>query len=162
MDYHFKPLGKTCAATGQPLAPGSWCHSVVVERNGQQQRLDYSTSAWQGPPADAVGYWRTRVPLPRNPQAIRIDPDALMRYFEQLTEEASPNQEPQRYVAALLLLKHKRLKLVDVLTADDGQRLLLEGLHGEGVFEVADLQLPDAAASELQQALKTQLAMEWT
>lgn len=162
MDFHFKPLGKTCAATGRPLVPGSWCHSVVVERNGQQQRLDYSAEVWQGPPSDAIGYWRVRVPMPKSPQSIRIDPDALMQYFEQLSEEASPNQESQRYVSTLLLLKMKRLKLVDIQESDDGPILLLEGLHGEGVFEVRDLQLSDADAAALQQELKTQLMAEWT
>jgi hypothetical protein len=162
MDFQFKPLGKTCAATGQPLVPGSWCHSVLVERQGQQVRLDYAANAWQGPPADAIGHWRSRVPLARMQPGQKVDPDALWRYFEQLTEEASPSQESQRYVAALLLLKLKRLRLVDVLTDDDGSTLLLEGLHGEGVFEVRNLQLPDADTSALQQQLKTQLATEWS
>jgi len=162
MDFQFKPLGKTCAATGRPLVPGSWCHSVVVERQGQQLRLDYAADAWQGPPTDAIGHWRARVPVAKYPLAVRVDPDALMRYFEQLSEEASPSQEPQRYVSALLLLRLKRLRLDDVRTEDDGSVLLLEGMHGEGVFEVRNLELPDADATELQQQLKSQLAAEWT
>ncbi len=162
MDYHIKPLGKTCAATGQPLSPGSWCHSVVVERQGQQLRLDYADDAWQGPPPDAIGHWRIQVPLPKNPNAIKVDPDALMSYFEQLSEEASPGQEAQRYVSALLLLKLKRLRLEDVRRDDAGSFLILEGMHGEGLFEVANLQLPDEDATRLQQELKLQLAAEWT
>lgn len=162
MDFQFKPLGKTCAASGKPLVPGSWCHCVVVERQGQQQRFDYSEAAWQGPPPDAIGHWRVQVPLPRNPNAIRLDPDALMRYFEQLSEEANPNREPQRYVSSLLLLKLKRLRLEDIREDDDGSVLRLEGVHGEGCFEVRNLQLPDQEAVQLQQELKSQLATEWT
>lgn len=167
MDYQFKPLGKVCATTGKPLVPGSWCHSVVVERSGQQLRLDFSEEGWRGPPSDAIGAWRCQVPLPRNPQNIRIDPDALMRYFEQLCEEASPAQETQRYICALLLLKWKRLRLDDVAgTADDDRPdehiLILEGTHGEGRFEVRNLQLPDDEALQLQNQLRTQLAGEWT
>lgn len=162
MEYHFKPLGKTCAASGEPLTPGSWCHSVVVERQGQQVRLDYAAAAWQGPPADAIGHWKMQVPLPKNPQSLKVDPEALMRYFEQLSEEASPSQEPQRYASALLLLKLKRLRLDDVRDDDDGTVLLLEGLHGEGLFEVRNLQLPDTDASQLQLELKQHLAAEWS
>jgi hypothetical protein len=161
MDFQFKPLGKTCAGTGRPLVPGSWCHSVLVERQGQQQRLDYAAEAWNGPPTDAIGHWRSRVPLPKNPQALRVDPDALWRYFEQLCEEASPSQDPQRYIAALLLLKLKRLRLDDVIAHDDGSILVLEGVHGEGMFEVPNLALPDAESSNLQQQLKVHLATEW-
>jgi len=160
MDYQLKPLGKTCAATGQPLAPGSVCHSVVVERDGQFVRLDYSEGGWQGPPASAVGYWQLRVPPPK--QARSVDPDALMRYFEQLCEEASPSQDVNRYVSALLLLKLRRLKLDDVRCADDGEFLQLSGTRGEGAFDVRRLELPDDELSQLQQALKNQLAVEWT
>ena len=46
MDYHLKPLGKTCATTGKPLAPGSVCHSVLVERDGMLMRLDFSDEGW--------------------------------------------------------------------------------------------------------------------
>jgi hypothetical protein len=160
MDYQLKPLGKTCTATGQPLAPGSVCHSVVVERNGQFVRLDYSSGSWKGPPADAIGYWQTRVPEPKH--AHHIDPDALMRYFEQLCEEGSPNQDVSRYVSALMLLKMKRLKLDDVRRDEDGEHLQLSGLRGEGAFEARHLQLPDDELAGLQQQLKAQLAGEWT
>jgi len=163
VEFHFKPLGKSCATTGAPLQPGSWCHSVVVERNGQQQRLDYSEAGWSGAPADAIGHWRSQVPLPKSPHEVRIDPEALMRYFEQLSEEASPSQEPQRYVAALVLLKQRRLRLEDVQTDDEGRsQLILEGTHGEGLFQVTDLQLADADASRWQAELKTHLTTEWT
>jgi hypothetical protein len=159
MDYQLKPLGKTCAATGQPLAPGHVCHSVVLERDGRFVRMDYSDAGWKGPPANAIGYWKSRVPAPQHPH--RVDPAALMRYFEQLSEESSPLQETSRFVAALLLLKLRRLKLDDVRRDDDGEFLQLSGTHGEGSFEVRHLQIPEAELAELQQHLKAQLAAEW-
>ena len=45
---------------------------------------------------------------------------------------------------------------------EDGSVLVLEGLHGEGLFEVRNLQLPDAESAALQQELKQQLAAEWS
>ena len=39
MDYRLKPPSKTCAGTGRPLVPGSTCHSVLVEKDGDQVRL---------------------------------------------------------------------------------------------------------------------------
>lgn len=162
MDYDLKPLGKTCSQTGKPLQPGSLCHSVVVERNGQLLRLDFSSEGWQGPPEGALGHWTTRVPKPRHEDAQRIDPDVLMRYFEQLQEDAAPRQDGAKYVAALLLLKQRRLRLDDVRQTDDGEFLVVSGLRGEGTFEVRNLQLPDAETQQLQQELRAQFAMEWT
>lgn len=162
MEYQFKPPGKTCAATGRPLAPGSVCHSVVVERQGQLVRLDYALADWPGPPPDAIGHWTTTVPGQKPGANAPVDPDALYRFFEQLCEEGSPEQDESRYAAALLLLKLKRLKLHDVRHADDGAWLQLEGSHGEGVYEVRNLTLSDDATGRLQQALKVQLATEWS
>jgi hypothetical protein len=162
MEYQLKPPGKTCAATGQPLVPGSVCHSVVVERQGQLIRLDYAADRWPGPPVDAVGHWTTTVPASKSAAGTNVDPESLWRFFEQLCEEASPSQDEARYAAALLLLKLKKLRLNDVRHDPDGAWLLLEGTHGEGAYEVRNLTLSDDDTRRLQQTLKTQLATEWS
>jgi hypothetical protein len=164
MDYQLKPLGKACAATGQPLAPGSICHSVVVERGGQLVRLDFSEAGWNGPPPDTIGHWVQRIPLSKTSTNFRIDFDALLRYFEQLCEQPDPAHDRHRYAAALLLLKHKRLKLDGIgpgqLTGDEC--LLLSGTHGEGHFEVPHLGLDDAALQVAEHELRIQLSAEWS
>lgn len=159
MEYHFPPLGKTCAATGKPLAPGSACRSALFEQNGQQVRKDYSPDGWTGPPTGAIGFWVTTVPEQVGPP--KLDPDQMIRYFEQLTEEASPSHDEARYLLALLLLQQRRLKLETVRSDEDGDVLVLTGMRGEGTFEVPHLQLPDADVAERQLVLRRQLAAEW-
>jgi hypothetical protein len=161
MDYHFKPPSKTCATTGRPLTPGSLCHSVLMEKNGVLTRLDYSQEGWQGPPEGHVGYWQTIVPVTHDPREQRLDPDTAFRYFEQLCEESSPTTERQRYVLALLLLQHRKLKLDGTQTGDDGDMLELNGKHGEGPWQVHNLELPEAEILQIQAELKVHLATEW-
>jgi hypothetical protein len=162
MEYQIKPPGRVCAASGQPLVPGSSCHSVVLERDGQLVRLDYAAEHWAGPPEGAVGHWTTHVPTPKHAGQQPVAPETLMRYFEQLCEQADPEQDETRYVAALLLLKLKRLRLNDVRQTDDDAWLLLEGAHGEGQYEVRNLSLSDEDVARRQQTLKAHLATEWT
>lgn len=162
MDYHLKPLGKTCAGTGQPLAPGSVCHSVVVEKDGELLRYDFSADGWQGPPPATVGHWKTLVPADPAAGQIRLEPEPLMRYFEQLSEEASPVHDRLRYVLALLLLKYRKLRLDDARGEGADETLVLSGVHGEGIFEVPNLRLPDADTQALQQELRAHLAAEWS
>jgi hypothetical protein len=159
MEYHVPPLGKTCSATGKPLVPGSKCRSALLEVNGQQVRRDFSLEGWSGPPEGAIGYWMTNVPEHSGPP--KLDPEQVMRYFEQLTEEASPSHDETRYLLALLLLQQRRLKLETVRSDDEGDVLVLAGLRGEGMFEVPHLQLDDSQVAERQLALRTQLAAEW-
>jgi hypothetical protein len=161
MDYHLKPLGKTCAATGKPFVPGSVCHSVLVEKDGHLVRLDFSDEGWSGPPPGHLGYWTIDVPTPPDPNSTRIDPEVAMRYFEQLSEEASPVHEQTRYVLSLVLLQHRKLRLENVRVEDEDEVLELSGVHGEGSFEVHNFHLDDTETKRLKLELKTQLAAEW-
>lgn len=161
MDYHLKPLGRTCATTGQPLSPGMICHSVLIERNGRFERLDFSPGGWSGLPDGAIGQWHCVVPEAQDADRQRLDPDSLMRLFEQLCEDASPAQAKLRYVLALLLLRKRRVKLDGARKADEVEFLELLGTRGEGPFEVRDYQLGDAEIAGLQADLDRYFETEW-
>lgn len=161
MDYHLKPVGKTCAATGKELSPGSECHSALVEREGRFVRLDYSEEGWTGPPEGAIGHWRCVVPEPQESKAQPLDPDALMRYFEQLYEDGNPAQEKFCYVLALLLLQKRRLQIEGSRTDGDVEYLQLIGHQGQGPFEVRDHHLSDEEIEQLQRDLNQHLVTEW-
>jgi hypothetical protein len=154
-------MGKTCEATGEELVPGNTCFSALVERDGQLIRLDYCEAGWTGPPDGTMGYWQSIVPEPEEAKAKPLDPDALMRYFEQLCEDANPAQEKLRYVLSLLLLQKRRLKIEGSRQEGDVEYLELVGSHSEGPFEVRDHQLDDAEIEQLQSDLNTHLSAEW-
>lgn len=162
MDYHLKPIGKTCTTTGEPLVPGETCHSVLVEQDGQFVRLDFSDEGWSGPPEGSIGHWRCIVPEPVQAQHKPLDADALMRYFEQISEDTNPTQEKFRYVLALLLLQKRRLKLDGTRRDGEIEYLQLSGTRGEAPVEVRDHHLADEEIQQIQQGLNTQLAAEWT
>lgn len=160
MDYHLKTIGKTCAGTGEPLEAGSTCHSVLVDRNGELLRLDYSKEGWNGPPEDCVGEWLTIVPDDTS-KPKTVDTEGLMKYFEQLCEDANPAHDRMRYVLALLLLQKRRLRLEGDTTDEDGNAFLqVIGSKSEGPFEIADQDLDETEIANLQAALNAQLEAE--
>ena len=161
MDYQLKPLGKSCAATGEDLVPGTLCHCVVVERDGEQLRLDFSEHGWAGPPEGTIGHWRCAVPEPAAAKPRAVDPEELMQYFEQLCEDGNPLQETFRYVIALLLLQKRRLRLDGSRLDGETEYLQLVGSHGEGPFEVRDQDLQPEEIETLQRELNAQLAAQW-
>ena len=152
-DYNVKPMGRTCAATGQELAPGSLCHSVLVEKNGELLRFDFSEAGWGQPPHGTIAHWRCAAPEPVTAAKKSLDPQELMRQFEQLSEEANPAHEKFRYVLALLLIRRRRLKLEGTKIIDDQEFLEVTGMRGEGPFLVRNQQLDEAEEQELQAAL---------
>lgn len=157
MDYQLKPLGKNCSQTGKPLGPGETCYSAVVEKGSEWVRLDFSAGAWSGPPSGALGYWKMTVPARDQPRRRVLDPDALLRHFEQLSEDANPARENFRYVLALLLVQRRRLRLTQTRSDADGSILELVGMQGEGPFEVRDQQLSESEIAALQSELETSL-----
>lgn len=152
-DYNVKSIGRTCAATGKDLAAGSVCHSVVVEKNGELLRFDFSPEGWTEPPHGAIAHWSCVVPEVVVSAKKGLDPDDLMRQFEQLCEEASPAQDKFRYVLALLLLQRRRLKLDGTKLVDDQEFLELSGARGEGTFLVLYQQLDDVEVQQMQEAI---------
>jgi hypothetical protein len=160
VDYQLKSIGKTCAGTGKPLEAGSTCHSVLVERNGDLLRLDYSEEGWKGPLEDSVGEWLALVP-DATPKPKVIDTEALMRYFEQLSENPNPAHDQMHYVLALLLLQKRRLRFDGQRTDEDGNEFLqVIGSKSEGPFEIADQELDDTEIANLQATLNAQLEAE--
>lgn len=157
MDYHVRPLGKTCAATGEELSPGTVCHSVLIERNGEQVRLDFSQAGWAGAaPEGAIAHWVTTLPEEEHSDAPRpLDPEELFQFFEQLLDDMNPAQEKIKYMLALLLMQKKRLRLDGTLSDDDGDRLLLSGSQGEGPYEIRDQNLSGDEIEQLQRELNS-------
>lgn len=152
-DYNVKPVGRTCAGTGEDLVPGSFCHSALIEKDGELLRLDYSEAGWVSPPAGLLAHWRCEVPEPTASVKKALDVDDLMRQFEQLSEEASPAQDKFRYVLALLLLQRRRLRLDGTKTIDEQEFLEVTSARGEGTFLVPDQQLDDSEVQELQKSV---------
>jgi hypothetical protein len=161
VDYQFKPLGKTCAATGEPLAPGSIVQSVLVEHQGNHERFDYSQAAWTGMPEDAIARWLCQVPEAQRQRATPLDPEALLNYFEQLVEDANPGHDKLRYVLALYLLQKRRLKLDGSRHEDTQEFLQLSGSRGEGPYEIVDQQLSESEIKQLQSEIGQVVNSEW-
>src|SRR5262245_35448824 len=160
MDYHFKPIGKTCAATGKELAPGTSIVSVLVEQNGELLRLDYAAEAWNGPPENEVGRWQTVVPLPETNKPRPLDTEALLQHFEQLCESPNQAQEKFAYVIALLLTQKRRLRLDGSRRDGETEYLIFHGTKGEGTYEIRDQQLSESEIEQLQRDLNTRLNSE--
>ena len=139
-----------CAATGQPLQPGATVQSILLERDGQLERFDYSPEGWSGPPEGLFARWECTVPHPARQTAAPVDAESLLRYFEQLVEDANPDYDKLRYVLALFLLQRRRLKL-DGSRVDGAQEYLqISGSRGEGPYEILDQQLAEAEIRQLQ------------
>jgi hypothetical protein len=153
MEFNVRPVAKTCASTGEELAPGCPCWSVLIEEDGRIARYDYSPQAWTGPPDGVIGYWECMVPDRTTGPAQVFDTDSLFTYFLQLCESPNKVEQDYQYVLALLLLRKRRLLLEESVFVDGEPTMRLIGAKGEGPFDVVERDLPDGRIEELQNQL---------
>jgi hypothetical protein len=109
LDFEIQRSTRRCAATDRALEPGELCYSVLEVRGADVVRKDFAASEWKGPPTEAFGWWKSRVPEPHG-KKIKLAPnEVLLRLFDELAER--PESEDMRYVLALLLVRRRVLRL---------------------------------------------------
>jgi hypothetical protein len=111
MDYEVQRCTRHCAATGRELAPGEAYYSVLFAKGAELERLDYSAESWQGPPDEAVGWWKSRMPDATARRTHGAPNEVMLDFFDQLENQAESRDV--RYVLALLLVRRRVMRLED-------------------------------------------------
>lgn len=123
MDYEFQRCTRRCAASDRELAPGEEFFSVLVSEGAELRRLDYSVGAWKGPPEQAAGWWKSRMPDPASRRMHWAPNDVMLHFFEEL--ENQPAQADMRFVLALLLVRRRVFREEQRDTDDQGRELMV-------------------------------------
>src|ERR1700676_844392 len=154
MDYEVQRFTRRCAATDREFAPGETFFSVLMAEGAAVVRHDYAAEAWPGPPAAALGWWKSQLPgadaKPKKPQWAPSD--VMLQLFDELAER--PEQIDLRYVLALLLLRRRVLRLEDTEgDAGGNETMLLYCPRRETEYRVT-VSIPDPSRTQqIQQDL---------
>lgn len=122
LEFELKNCSRTCAATARPLNPGEIYFSVLVTAGNEFARHDYAVDAWQGPPEDCIGWWRSRIPAKDDTQPRLAPTDVMLNLFEAL--EDRPTELAFRYLLGLLLLRRRVLRRDDSRRDDQGREVI--------------------------------------
>lgn len=123
VDFEVQRFTRRCAATDRELRPGESFYSVLKVEGADVVRYDYASETWQGPPDDALGWWKSEVPDPKANRVHWAPNDIMLHYFQQLT--ADPNKQDVAYVLALLLIRRRVFKLEASQRSSDGHEELV-------------------------------------
>lgn len=116
MDFEVQRCTRRCASSQRELAAGEPFYSVLRAEAAATGpavvvRYDYAEDAWNGPPQDCVGWWKSRMPAKEEQKGKLAPNDVLLRLFQQLEDQA--DKDDMRYVLALLLVRRRVLQLED-------------------------------------------------
>ena len=151
MDYEIHRCTRRCAATNRELAEGETVYSLVRLEGAELKREDFSAEAWTGPPEDALGWWRSRIPTRSETKARLAPNDVLLKLFRDL--EDMPDKQDMRYVLALLLVRRRILRMDEVDQAAVAHELHLVCPRDETQYAVNVVELDERRIDEIQNEL---------
>lgn len=121
MDYEIQRCSRRCAATDREFSPGEEFFSVLIAEGAELRRLDYCAEAWKGPPENATGWWRCRMPSAPQKQMQWAPNDVMLHFFEEL--ENQPDRSDMRFVLGLLLVRRRVLREDDRAQDERGREV---------------------------------------
>lgn len=151
------PIGRLtgqCARCGQALQPGQPYYAVIWHRDTDYVRQDFDEACWTEPPADALGVWRARVPVPQErPRRQQIPTAVLMKVFERLGEAEGAEPHKLRFVLALLLMRRRLLRHLDTVRQDGYETWRMRRPADDMRFDVVSPPLSSEDVDALSQQL---------
>jgi hypothetical protein len=151
VEYQIQPNSRRCAVTGRELQPGERFYSALLEEDRRFVRKDYSTEAWQGPPAGTFSFWTGHVQAVNDKLKPRFDDDLLEECFQRLEGETEPGRVNFRYVVALLLLRRRRFRYETSSVAAGVETITLRHQGTNAKVEVVNPRLSDEEMVQVQE-----------
>ncbi len=142
---------RVCSASRRPLAVGEEHYSALREGGETFVREDYALEAWEDVDKSAFfSYWRTRVPDEEEKRKrLIIDIEAFYAFFLSLHEAQEAHRQIFRYLAALILVRKRVLRLDDIEKHEEGETLRLFDHRAKAPVTVF---APPATVEELAEA----------
>lgn len=152
MDYEVQRSTRHCTTTGREFAPGETYFSVLMVEGADLKRYDYAADAWQGPPEESVGWWKSQIPDRTTTRKHWAPNDVMLQFWDELAEQA--DKQDMRYVLTLLLVRRRVFRLEEETFDSAGQELLVVYCpRREATYEVPVVSPESARIDEIQEEL---------
>lgn len=123
VDFEVQRCTRRCAKTDREFTPGEVFYSALVQDGGSVVRFDYSREAWERPPEDAIGWWKSQMPEPNAKRVNWAPNDVMLHYFQQLGDD--PSKAGVRYVLAILMIRRRVVRLEEEREDEAGNRVMV-------------------------------------
>ena len=156
LDFHVQRCTRRCHDSDRELKPGELFFSVLMSEGGEVQRYDYGAEAWQGPPPEAFGWWKSQMPSSDANRLNWAPNDVMLHYFQQLEE--AEDQWDMRYILVLLMIRRRILRVEETEVDDQqGEVMVLFCPRNETEYRVAVQTPTPERIAEIQEGLAKML-----
>ena len=161
VDFEVQRCTRKCAKTDREFLPNEEFYSALVAEGSGVVRYDYSKGAWESPPDNVLGWWKSRMPEPNAKKVNWAPNDVMLHYFEQLADD--PANLDVRYVLALLMIRRRVVRLEE--TRHDGaggEQMVLYCPKNENEYVIPVAEPIGTRVQEIQSALSRLLFADAT
>lgn len=135
-DWRIGKKGQACGACGKPFPFEVPFHSVIhVEGEGFARR-DLCEACFAAAPVPPFSHWRTAIPRPEDGRRT-FDLGLAAEFLRRLGAEGDRERAPLAYLLALLLVRKRAVRLLDLPGDEHGPRARVEFHDGREAVEIA-------------------------
>jgi hypothetical protein len=151
-DWEYIRRQGLCSACGHEFVENESIFSMLRLEQEDLQRGDLCSQCFDGrDQASDLVWWRTRHLDTRT--GLKLDIDAILTLFHRLEEIASATAGDLRFLLALLLVRHRRLRLIGVRVRGKREFLQLRKVRTKNTFEAEVRELAPERREKLTKAL---------
>jgi hypothetical protein len=133
-DWKIGRRAHACGACNAPFAPETPFHAAIWREGEAFRRRDLCDACF-GKEAAPYSHWTTA--LPRPPERARVfDLSLAARFLRTLAEEAEPSRAALVHLLAVLLVRKRVIRLLDLPADAKGPRARVEFSDGSGTFDI--------------------------
>lgn len=166
LDYEVRRPTQRCAVGDRALSPGEAYYSVLLEEKNEVLRRDIASAAWQGPPENAIGWWRCHTPS-NDGKPQPAPREVMLGLLDQWAND--PSKVSDRYLLALLLVRRRVLRIEQAGFAlglknqqQDQHQLVLSCAERDEPFQVTIAPPSESEAARIEERLSELLGVPST
>ena len=148
-DYELMRTEGKCSVSGRSFQEGEDFYSVVIETPTGFERRDIAEDCWDGPPAEAMCFFKTRLAKKEKPHRTFVDDEVLANFFLRLSGNEEPLKLRFRFVLSLILMRKRVLKYARTIQEDGGEYWEMRMVRDKSLHKVFNPVLNDAEIEEL-------------
>lgn len=143
---------EACGACSAAFAPDEDLFSLLRFRAAELRRDDLCRACFDArDPAEDAFWWRGKAR--RSAHALRVDFDILLHAMARLAEDPRPERRDLAFLLALLLVRHRKLRLLRVEKRRGRETLILRKVRTTREFPVESRELTEEQRQKLSASL---------
>ena len=128
------------ASSGKPINAGDTFYSVLSFEKAEFVRRDFREEEWEGVDKESfLSWWKQILPHVKDEKKQQLlNATVLLEIFNDIKQSTSRHEQCFLYCLALLLMRLKKLRYLDLTHEEDNDFILLQDRSDKSCYKIRD------------------------